>query len=179
MPKDEKSDEIELEKLVDSTGRSFTEAQKAMVSGLGMPVNMMLSNAELELKVAVGTDKEGRSEVKTISSKDLSKGDIDPGLLSTLRLNFVGAASETPRAAAPVSEPAEVKPTAPPVQVIRPSKTPQTITKRVQKRAVFTRLQKKKGKLAIKPVFVPERKRWLVALEDSKGKVVREMVLPD
>jgi len=54
----------------------------------------MLSNVELDVKVAVSSDVRGRMSIKPISSADISRGDIDPGLVSTLRISFVGSIGE-------------------------------------------------------------------------------------
>jgi hypothetical protein len=55
---------------------------------------MMLSNAELELKAAVGTDAAGKMIIRPISSEDIARGDIDPGLISTFRISFVSSIGE-------------------------------------------------------------------------------------
>lgn len=85
------SDEIDLETFLRTAGQSFTDAQKALVPGLDVSVNMMLSNAELELKVAVASDASGKMSIRPISSADLARGDIDPALVSTLRISFVSS----------------------------------------------------------------------------------------
>jgi hypothetical protein len=85
------SDNIDLETFLKSAGQSFTDAQKALVPGLDVPVNMMLSNAELELKVAVSSDKNGKMSIKPISSEDILRGGIDPGMISTIRVTFVSS----------------------------------------------------------------------------------------
>lgn len=101
------SRDIDLETLLASAGQSFTEAQRSLLPGLDVSINMMLSNAELELKVAVAADAAGRMTVRPISSEDISRGDIDPGMLSTLRISFVSSVGEltVPQTAAtPVTE---------------------------------------------------------------------------
>jgi len=83
--------EIDLETFLRSAGQSFTDAQKALIPGTDIPVNMMLSNAELELKVAVSSDTKGKMSIRPISSEDIVRGGIDPGMLSTIRINFVSS----------------------------------------------------------------------------------------
>ncbi len=89
-----KPDTIDLETFLKTAGQSFTEAQRALAEGLDVPVNMMLSNAELELKVSVSSDPQGKMSIKPISSEDISRGGIDPGLLSTIRIAFINSISE-------------------------------------------------------------------------------------
>ena len=84
-------DNIDLETFLKSAGQSFTDAQKALVPGLDVPVNMILSNAELELKVAVSSDVKGKMSIKPISSEDILHGSIDPGMISTIRITFVSS----------------------------------------------------------------------------------------
>lgn len=90
------SQPIDLEAFLASAGRSFTDAQKALLPGTAVSVNMMLSSAELELKAAVGTDAAGRMTIKPISSEDIARGGIDPGLVSTFRIGFVSSIGELP-----------------------------------------------------------------------------------
>jgi predicted flap endonuclease-1-like 5' DNA nuclease len=62
---------------------------------------MMLSNAELELKVTVRADAKGKMLIKPISSAEISRGGIDPGMLSTVRINFVSTVGEIKAAPMP------------------------------------------------------------------------------
>jgi hypothetical protein len=87
-------DDIDLETFLKTAGESLTDAQKALIPELETPVNMMLSHAELELRVAVSSDKRGKMSIRTISSADILRGGIDPGVLSTIRINFVSSIGE-------------------------------------------------------------------------------------
>ncbi|MCU0857436.1 MAG: DUF4332 domain-containing protein [Pontiellaceae bacterium] len=86
---------MDLEELLASAGRSFTEAQRSLLKGVNVPATMMLSQAELELKVVVETDAKGRVLVSPVSSKDITRGTINPGMLSTLRINLISSAGES------------------------------------------------------------------------------------
>ncbi len=97
MAEESRPEEIDLETFLKAAGQSFTDAQKALVPGLDVSVNMMLSNAELDLKVAVSSDVTGKMSIRPISSADIARGDIDPGMLSTLRISFVSAVGEIPQ----------------------------------------------------------------------------------
>lgn len=94
MAEESTAKDIDLETFLKSAGQSFTDAQKALVPGIDVPVNMMLSSAELELKVAVTTDTTGRMMIRPISSEDLLRGGIDPGMISTIRTTFVSSIGE-------------------------------------------------------------------------------------
>ena len=87
-------EDVDLETFLRSVGQSFTDAQKALVPGLEIPVNMMLSNAELELKVAVSSDAYGKMAIRPISSEDISRSSIDSGMISTIRINLVSSIGE-------------------------------------------------------------------------------------
>ncbi len=86
--------EIDLGTFLQSAGQSFTEAQKRLVPDLDSQVNMILSNAELELKVTVSSDTRGNMSVRPVSSDDIASGNINPGMLSTLRISFVSSIGE-------------------------------------------------------------------------------------
>ena len=104
MVTDSTPDDIDLETFLKAAGQSFTDAQKALVPGADVSVNMMLSNAELELKVAVRSDANGKMLIKPISSAEISRGGIDPGMLSTVRISFVSTIGEVK--ASPMPSPA-------------------------------------------------------------------------
>ena len=87
-------EEIALDTFLKSAGQSFSDAQQALVPGLDVPVNMMLSTAELEVKVSVSSDAAGKMTIKPISSADLARGGIDAAALSTIRISFVSSIGE-------------------------------------------------------------------------------------
>lgn len=162
--KSEPVSDIDLSAFLKSAGQSFSEAQEALVPGLRASVNMMLSNAELELKVAVNSDEKGRVTIRPISSKDLTRGEIDAAMLSTLRISFVSTVGE-------------IKPST--TVAASPIRKLNDIISEVRIKLNLDKLEKTEGKLAVKPSFVTEKNRWLITVEDTKGKVINEMVLPD
>lgn len=91
---DQPSNEIDMETFLKAAGQSFTDAQKALLPGQDMAVNMMLSNAELELKVGINTDALGRMTIRPISASEILSGGIDAGAISTIRVNFISAIGE-------------------------------------------------------------------------------------
>lgn len=100
-------DDIELATFLKLAGQSFTDAQKTLIPREDVSVNMMLSNAELELRVTVRSDAAGKVMIRPISSEDISRGGIDPGMLSTVRFNFVNTIGElnpAPESTSPTGE---------------------------------------------------------------------------
>jgi hypothetical protein len=88
------SNNIDLETFLKTAGQSFSDAQKSIVPDLDFPASMILNNADLELKVTVSSDSRGKMSISPISSDDIIRGGIDPGLLSTLRISFVSSIGE-------------------------------------------------------------------------------------
>ncbi len=155
---------IELGDFLETAGRSLGEAQNSLLSGLNLSTNMILNNADIELKVLVDSAN-GKISIKPISSEDIRVSSIDPGLLSTLRISYVST----------VREPIEGT-VSPSVESV---KEPSKLIEEVLNRRDIQKLAATKGELQVKPTFVAERKRWLVSVEDTAGKVLREIVLPD
>ena len=155
---------IELGDFLETAGKSLGDAQNSLLSGLNLSTNMILNNAEIEVKVLVDSAN-GKISIKPVSAEDLRVGSIDPGLLSTLRISFVSTVEE------PVEEAVS-----PPVESV---KEPSSLIEEVLNRKDIQKLAATTGELQVKPTFVAERKRWLVSIEDTNGKVLREIVLPD
>ena len=155
---------IELGDFLEAAGKSLGDAQNSLLSGLNLQTNMILNNADIEVKVLVDSAN-GKISIKPVSAEDIRVGSIDPGLLSTLRISYVST----------VEEPIEEK-ASPAVESV---KEPSQLIEQVLNRRDIQKLAATKGELQVKPTFVAERQRWLVSVEDSGGKVLREIVLPD
>ena len=164
------SQEMVLDEFLLSTTRSFDEAQKSMLEGSGISVSMMLSSAELEVKVAVENVK-GCMMVRPISLRDITQGKIDPGMLSTVRINYIGSVDELEHAV--------------PSEVVTPSpgsvsnETP--VKRRVPDLAGFT-LKAAKAKLEKNDwkfvAHAATRDEIATAEKDSHGKVIRQNPQP-
>ena len=155
---------IELGDFLEATGKSFGDAQNSLLSGLNLSTNMILNNAEIEVKVLVDS-ADGKINIKPVSAEDIRVGSIDPGLLSTLRISYVSTVEE------PVEETVSA--------TVESVKEPAQLIDQVLNRRDIQKLAATRGELQVKPTFVAERKRWLVSVEDTNGKVLREIVLPD
>lgn len=155
--------EVGLGEFFELTGRAIAEAQDA-IAPLDQPTQMVIDNAEVEVKVTMTSDVNGALVVQTISSEEASRGDIDPGILSTLRMNFVAAAAEPPTTS---------------VTGARPKRDVQEVIKEITSRPDVINVTKALGKLDFEATYVPNLKRWLVIARDSKQRIVRESVVPD
>lgn len=151
------SQEMDLKDFVDATTRSFTEAQQSLLSGSGMTGSMMMSGAELEIKVAVAQTR-GSTRVRPISLDDILEGGINPGMLSTVRISLVGSiddAPETVRESTPVA----------PKKQLAPNLAGLTL------KDADTRLKRGKWKFV---AHAASRKDLAAAEENSAGRVVRQ-----
>ena len=159
MDESESNREVALDSFLAAAGQSLTDAQGSLTEGLGLSANLVLSQAQLEVKAAVSADDERGMALKTISAKDISQGGIDPRLVSSLNFNFVATAGE----AAPRG----------------PSRTPAEVVDEVKNRSAVVAMEKILGNFNYEATFVSDKKRWLVTVRDPEGRLVRESVLPD
>ena len=164
MSTDTPSNEAPLETFLDTVGRSLTDAQDSLDTGLDLKTSFVLANAELEIKAAVNLDAKGRTVVQPISTQDIREGGIDPGLLSTVRIGFTAAARDLPPTSGRGGQ---------------PTKQPEDVIKEIRSHPDVATLEKILGTLDIGATYVPEEKRWLVLARDQKGRLVREAILPD
>ena len=158
------SSDVDLGAFLKSAGQSLSEAQETLVAGLELPTRMVLSNAEMEIKVSVSSDAQGHMTIQPVSAQDIRRGGIEPGVLSTLRISFVGPVGEMQQ---PTATQAGSK------------RNPIEVIDEVHKYTDITELEKVLGRLDIEPSYVPDKKRWLVSVRDPDGRIVRELVLPD
>ena len=164
MADESSSSDVDLGDFLKSAGESLSEAQQALAAGLELPTRMILSNAEMEIKVSVSSDAQGRMTIQPISAQDIRRGGIDSGVLSTLRISFTGPIGEAP-------------PTT--TTQVGAKRNPIEIIEEVHKYPDITELEKVLGRLDVQPSYIPDKKRWLVSVRDPDGRIVRELVLPD
>ena len=154
--------EAELGGFLEAAGKSFTDAQGALAGDVvDLPPAVAIAEAELELKAAVQRRTDGTVVLETISTQDMRSGAITPGLLSTIRVQYVAVAADT---------------LVPPSQ--QPTRTPKDVIDDVRKREDVAVLDRILGGLRYEAVFV-SGKRWLVTARDEEDRLVREVVLPD
>ena len=161
MANSEINREVDLEQFLEAAGRSLTAAQGSLTEGLDLSTNLVVSEAQLEVKAALSADSQGRLAVQTISSQDISQGGIDPGLVSSMKINYVATPGE------------------PQPEVTKPKRSSTDVVKEVSKQTDVVTMEKILGRLKYDATFVSDKKRWLVTVRDSKGRLVRESIQPD
>ncbi len=149
----------DLRGFIEAAGRSLSDAQGELVGDALRTPALAISEAELEVRAAVAQGADGKLSLQTLSAEEVRRGGVNASLLSTLRVNYVAVASEA---------------VAPPAV-----RNPVDIVKGVRERQDIVTLDRILGGLDVDPVFVPDRSRWLVAVRDPQGRLVRELVLPD
>ena len=156
--------QVGLSEFLELTGQSIADAQ-GQISPVDQPTQLVIGNAEVEVKVAVATDPQGGVAIETITAADVRRGDIDPGVLSTLRVNFIVAAAEIPSPAGTTAQ--------------KPKREMAEVIKDLSERSDVANLTRVLGPLAYEATYVPNTRRWLVIARDSKGRLVREAIVPD
>jgi hypothetical protein len=121
-----------------------------------------ISEAELEVKVAVSRTGDGKLAVETLSAEDMRSGTITPGLLSTVRVQYVAVPADT------LSAPSQ-----------QPTRAPSDVIANVREREDVVALDRILGGLSFDAVFVASGSRWLVTAMDAERRVVREVLVPD
>ena len=158
----EESAAPELRGFLEAAGRSLADAQGALTGEvLVQRPALAISDAELDVKAALGTNPDGTVSLQTLSATDLRRGGIDPALLSSVRVRYVAVAGDLAVAGA------------------GPTRTPDEVIDTVRGRPDLERLREILGDVRLEAEFVPESRRWLVTARDPDGRLVRELVLPD
>ncbi len=161
MAANKPTNEADLRGFLEAAGRSLAEAQGTLGGTLEQrPAALVIANAELEVRTALKSDSSGGLTVQPISAEDLARTNIDAAALSTVRVNFVATLPDLTPAAAPTRQPADV-------------------ADEVRQRPDVVQLDRILGGLTMNAIYIPQSQRWLVTAQDPKGRVVREVVLPD
>jgi hypothetical protein len=156
------ANEADLGGFLEAAGKSLADAQGALAGELvDLPPSVAIAEAELEVKAAVQRRADGTVVVETISTQDMRSGAITPGLLSTIRIQYVAVAADT---------------LLPPSQ--QPSRTPKDVIDEVRGRDDVAAIDKILGGLTFEAIPVPGR-RWLVTARDAEQRLVREVLLKD
>ena len=149
--------------FLEAAGRSLVDAQSSLTGELvDIPPAVAISEAELELKAAVVRRADGVVALETISTQDMRSGAITPGLLSTVRVQYVAVAADT---LVPASQ--------------QPTQTPEKVIDGVRGREDVAVLDKILGGLRFEAAYVPIRRSWLVTAMDAEERLVREVIVPD
>lgn len=153
----------ELGGFFEAAGRSLADAQSTLGGGVtDIPAAVAISEAELEVKAALSRSADGTLRLETLSADDMRSGVITPGLLSTVRVQYVAVAADT---------------LVPPSQ--QPTQSPGDVIDIVREREDVLALDRILGGLTFDAVFVPSGRRWLVTATDTERRVVREVLVAD
>ncbi|MCL1586956.1 MAG: hypothetical protein M3092_00945 [Actinomycetia bacterium] len=154
--------EIPLSEFVEAAGSALATAQKDLV-GTEMPVtSMAVSEAEIDLAIAVNSTAEGGVGIQSISLADLSGGALDAAGLSRLKLNYVAVVEDHDSAVG-----------------IQPRRPKSDVVAEVSSDESLIRLGAILGGLEIDASYVPATQKWLVVAKDPSDNVVREIVIDD
>ena len=149
--------------FLEAAGRSLVDAQGSLAGELvDIPPAVAISEAELDVKAAVVRRPDGVVALETISTQDKRAGTITPGLLSSVRVQYVAVSADT------VVPPSE-----------QPKRTPKDVIDGVRGRQDVAALDKILGGLVYEAFYVPARRRWLVTAKDAEQRLVREVLIPD
>ena len=151
--------ETNLTEFLKAAGQSLSKAQESLNTSANPSGDILINQAQLDIKVALNHSADELA-IKPISTADIYERNLNPGLLSTLNLNFVATARETPATSPPQLSTAKV------IQTVR-------------QREDIIALEAMLGQLKISTQYVSQLKRWLVIVTNSMGDSVRELILVD
>lgn len=172
-----KDDGTDFNEFLSAAGENLTDAHQQLGTGLDFVTGMTLASADLEVKAAVH-NVGGRLTISTLPAQEVRLSEVNPELLSTVRLSFVATSLEEGSAAT------QSRGTAPPAKAPSPAaaaprRAQTAVVQQVRERLEIQGLQEIFGELNIRSAYVDELERWLVLVESTAGLVLRELVLPD
>jgi hypothetical protein len=161
----------QLGTLTGLAGGALSAAQGELGLGADLSSTMVLSEAALEIKAAIGQTKSGELLVEPLSSAHLAAR-LEAAAISTLRLSFVATASEM---GAQLPAPPSGGGTGAAPGLARLT--------REQALAIFgaqedvQRLEKLLGPFELRTHAVALTGQWIVQATDPAGRVVREQLI--
>lgn len=164
----------QLGALAGLAGGSLSTAQGQLGQGVDLSSAMVMSEAALEIKAAIGRSASGELLVEPLSSAHLA-GQLNAAAISTVRLNFVATSSEVPAAPPPATGTTAGTGSG-------TATTPPRFT-RDQALAAFAaqddvqRLEKLIGPFELRTQFVSGSGQWIVQAMDPAGRLVREQII--
>ncbi|TVP46679.1 MAG: hypothetical protein EA350_06695 [Gemmatimonadales bacterium] len=151
--------EVDLDHLIEAAGRSFGKAQEDMGLPDGMSTGMVISEAELDLKVGFRFEG-GRLAVEPVSAAAVTRGGVSSEALSTIKVRYVATRSELPP---------EKKPT----------RSEDDVVREVRARKDVTELAGVLGSLQVNARYVPDLGLWATRVEDDRGRIIRSLNIQD
>lgn len=157
-----------LSAVLDATAASLSATQLALdPAGEGPQSALALSEATVEMKTTFVRRADGQLGAEPVSLSTATTTNLQSGLVSSVKVQYVAVAGKLPVTPAPVP--------APPASVL----TAEEVRAMVAKEADTLRLVKAFGTPVVKPFLVPGAGRWLVLVSDASGRVLRERVVVD
>jgi hypothetical protein len=161
---------LSLNDLMQAAGASLGDAQTKLTEGIAQPpTKMALSDATLELKVAVDGVQGGALRITPVSPDDARSGAINVGALSTVTMRFVAFSAD----AVPV--PAPDTPRGPTGEKLL---TEKEAIKAVADRTDIKAIARALGPFTFDALFVAAKTVWLVSVKGRSGEVVRDVAVP-
>lgn len=155
--------------FVGLAGGSLSTAQQQLGQGVDLSSSMVMSEAVLEIKAAVGRTASGELTVEPLSTAQLA-GQLNSAAISTVRLNFVATALEAPTGTvAPAPSPGGGS--------VPPRLTREQALAKFQGQADVQRLEKLLGPFELRTELVAGTGHWLVLASDPAGRIVREQLI--
>ncbi|TLU81532.1 MAG: hypothetical protein FDX21_10630 [Chlorobium sp.] len=151
--------ETVLDDFLGAAGKSLGIAQKDIGVPDGMKPGMMLSDAELSIKVGMRYEGD-KLMVEPISSSASAQGSVVPEAVSTITIRYVASHSAKSTSDEPV-------------------RTKTDIIADVAKRKDVVKLQEILGKLNIEANYVRDMNLWAVKVTDNAARTVRSITLED
>lgn len=151
--------ELVLDDFLEAAGKSLGLAQKDIGAPEGMKAGMLLSDAELSIKVGMRYEGD-KLMVEPISSSASAKGSVVPEAVSTITIRYVASHSEKSITDEPV-------------------RTKTDIIADVAKRKDVVKLQEILGELNIEANYVTDMNLWAVKVTDNAARTVRSITLED
>lgn len=166
----------QLGALAGLAGGSLTLAQGDLGLGVNLNSAMVMSEATLDIKAAISRSSDGELLIEPMSSAQLA-GQLNAAAISTVRLNFVAAASEPASPAAPGAGGVSTSGGSTPPSGPGSRFTREQALAAFQAQDDVQRLEKLIGPFELRTQTVPSTGQWIVKATDPAGRVVREQLI--
>lgn len=153
---------MQLSELVEAAGSALADAQTDL-AGTDLPSTAMaVSEAEIDMAIAINSSTKGGVRIQPISLADLSGGALDPTGFSRLKLNYVAVVEDRESAVG-----------------IQPRRPRSDVVAEASRDKTLIRIGSILGGLNFDASYVPATQKWLVVVKDASDNIVREIVLDD
>jgi len=157
--------ETPLESFLGAAGRSLSEAQRQLTGDaerLGEPTAMAITEVDLEVKLTFESIERDQVTMRPVTISEVRTEEVKAELVSTLHVRYIAVPEEEPGGSEEQA-----------------ARSTEDVIREVKEREDLRSLERILGGLEFDAVFVPATGSWLVQATDRKGRVVREIALPD